>query len=475
MQTIEKLLKDLYKADPDLKAHEKELREILRVMLENKPDIKASAAFVKILKRQLNLRAEALSETVEAPHRFNWLNRLVFALSGAAVTALAFVAVTHFNPMSQPAIFSNQIQTVDRDTFELGASSDSASEGAMAPEAGAKAYGLGGGGMPSTTADAKMMVVPEELVNYHFVYKGELPMPTEAEMAVLKRTPATVSDKRLTEAVTGFDFGLADINKFSNLKMDYLSVTEDKKYGYTVQVNFTEGVINVGQNWPKWPNHDANCEGDSCQLKETDLLGDDELIAIADGFLKDHAINLEGYGQPVVMEDWLLRSPAAETMPAYIPDQIRVVYPEVIDGTVVTESDGNDSGLILTVSVRDKKVSSLNNLRANHYEKSLYAVEENSAKILDWASRGGIFFYAYRGAEKTVEVELETPELVFFRHFKWVPEENRTDEYLVPAYVFTITPDPSLSIFRSRIVVPAVKGFDELMMDQPEAVPLMAQ
>lgn len=476
MKTVNQYLEELYTADPSLKEHEEELKKVLQTMLKNKPDITLDAAFVSSLKRRLQAQAESMSEA--SLEKGGWLGKLVFALSGAAVTAVAFIAVSHLAPFGNEALFTSQVKTVEKSAFDLTPTSGMATAGDAAmpqPEGNVSALGLGGGENLPTSQSSKMMILPEAMVNYQFIYDGELPFPVESEIGVLKRNPVSVSDKRLTEAVKGFDFGLIDIKKFSDLKMDYLSVSEDKKYGYTLQVNFTEGVINIGQNWPKWPNHYLNCTGDSCQLTEKDMLEDSALIAIADTFVKQHDINLKGYGSPVVVKDWLLYSNAAETMPAYIPDQVRVVYPEMLDGTHVTESDGNFTGVFVTVSVRDKKVSSLNNLKPNSYEKSLYPVEQDRAKLLDWARRGGIFFYAYRGAEKTVEVKLETPELVYFRHFKWVPEENRTDEYVVPAYSFDINADPGLNLFRSKLIVPAVQGFEDLMMDQPEVMPFRAQ
>ena len=475
MKNVNQLLKDLYKTDPDLMEYEKELKKILKQMLENEPDIKLDKTFVENLKKQLTLRAEELSEAM--PHRTGWMNKVIFALSGAAVTAIAFIAITQSVPVGQEALFTSRIEPVGKTAFDLSQAGDTAVAVTAMPQAegGPAVYGRGGGGVTGTD-DMKMIVMPEVMVNYRFNYSGVLPLPEDGEIGVLKRNLISVSDKRFMDTLKAFDFGLFDIKNFSNLKTDYLSVTEDKKYGYSLQINFNEGIINIGQNWAKWPNPYADCSGDSCQLTEKDMPEDSILIAIADDFLKDYGISFEDYGTPVVLRDWLLYRGPADTMPAYFPDQIRIVYPELIDGKYVTESDGTYTGVYVSVSVsvRDKKVINVNNLRANHYQKSLYQTEPDSDKIIDWARQGGVYFYAYRGAEKTVDVTLETPELVYFRYFKWLPEENKTEEFLIPAYSFPIAENPELNLYRTRIIVPAVKGFEELN-DQPEAVPFMAR
>jgi len=490
--TMNQMLEDLYEMDPSLKEHDKELRGILKELMEVRPDVQIDEDFVRALRSQLSEMALAKSEAASEPK--GWLVKLLFSLSGAAVMAILFLTVAYLPP-SRSALFLNGIKTVGQTAFDLSGSSAPSPEAApTAP----RALNTGGGVSSSRivnsgaggVADSKMMAPYPgiEQPTYLYIYDGPLPATTDSQMGVIRRLPVSVNDNDFTSVLKGFDFGLMSIKSFGNLKTDYISVSEDKEYGYTIQVSFTDGIININQNWNKWPNPFINCTDDACYqrlaLKPEDVPSDDALISIAESFMKEHGISLENYGAARVnrTENIMYKAAedvAAQQVPVFVPDYMTVVYPEKVDGKIVTESDGAASGISVSISVRDKKVSAVNNLRAGSSEKSLYDTETDTTKLLDWAKKGGANYYDNGSPEaKVIDVKLGDPEIVYYKFYKWVQDGNRNEEYLIPAYSFPVVKSADYQLYRSNILVPLIKGFEDQNPDQgtgPVPVPFMAR
>jgi len=121
----------------------------------------------------------------------------------------------------------------------------------------------------------------------------------------------------------------------------------------------------------------------------------------------------------------------------------------------------------------------VNNLRAGNFEKSMYDTQTDTASLLEWANRGGVNYYDYNDpTAKQVDVKLGSPEIVYYKFYKWVQGENRNEEYLIPAYSFPIEKTEDYQQYRSYILVPLIKGFEELNPDQgtgPVPRPMMTK
>ena len=81
--------------------------------------------------------------------------------------------------------------------------------------------------------------------------------------------------------------------------------------------------------------HNGNESQKNTQLSPDDLPTDEELIAIADNFLKEHGIKRENYGDPIVNKYW------RETgMSDFVPDTLTIIYPLLINGKEVLDQGG---------------------------------------------------------------------------------------------------------------------------------------
>lgn len=474
MPRINQILKDLYKLDPEFKKHEKELKKLLSQLVKATPEIVLDQAFVDSLRESLKQKASGMS-TVRAG---GWLRYFSYTFGGAAATALVFVLVLNGVPMGE-SLFSTQINQVAGQGFNLS-SGDAASGSTISarPQSGGGGAG-GGGGFSEMSMDSKMMAPDYVPVQYKYVYSGPLPLIPDGEAAIYKRIRDKASDGAIVRALTGFDFGIINLGDFKNLAVEYMSMLEDRPYGYQVYVSLTDNTININQNWSKWPNPYNDCQDDQAcydrlRLKPSDVLPDETLIGIANDFLADYQVDASEYGAPYIQQQFQPIMYADATAEVYIPEYMTVTYPELIDGSVVTETDGNKSGLNVTVSLRDKRVSSMYNLRPRQYDRSIYPSETNPVSILDWASRGGIYGDYYDASIKTVDVLLEAPTVSHFKYYVYLPKEGRSEEYLIPAYVFPIQKPQDYTGYRSYVVVPAVKDFEGLT-SVPVAVPLMTK
>jgi len=184
---------------------------------------------------------------------------------------------------------------------------------------------------------------------------------------------------------------------------------------------------------------------------------DEELIVIADAFIKEMGVASGDYGPPKVDNSWRRYYETAEEKSEFwFPDQITVEYPLLIDGRKVYNSDGRTVGMMVGVDVRNRKVANLAPIYSQRYASSAYDAVTDASLAEEIISRGGIMPMYTEGAEKTVELELGEPEQAYYSH--WVFANGRSENVLVPALVFPIKDKPQDgSIWLEQVVLPLAK------------------
>ncbi|MFA7170735.1 MAG: hypothetical protein WC180_01980 [Candidatus Paceibacterota bacterium] len=331
--------------------------------------------------------------------------------------------------------------------------------------------GQGGGGISSGSSDgvAVDMIYPYEPTYYTYVYKGEEFTQNEAKMNVLKRT-AGVSAVSASTLARALDFNLFDLGKLDSAKTSNLSFFEDKEFGYRTDIDLSRGAASIYKNYERWPNnYYSDCKGDLCtnstssvSLTPSDLPGDEEIINATRAFLNDYKVDLSAYGTPEINKSFLRY--AASQQQVYIPEEVSVIYPLIVDGKSVYESYGEINGLNVNYDVRNKKVSSMYNLTTHNYQASAYEAETDVAKILEVAGNmNGSVPMPVRYDEgdvtyKTVEIELDTPFLGF--EIMWRYEDNQSSEYLAPCLIFPIKNSEEITMYGGkRVIVPLIRDF----------------
>jgi len=303
-----------------------------------------------------------------------------------------------------------------------------------------------------------------------------LSLPAES-MEVLKRIKGLDSGSGLNQLLSGLNFAALDLNKFSDAKLQNLTLVQDKDYGLTLYIDFGEGNISIGQNYLKWPNPYLDCRDENCyqahNLKMEDLPSDETLIQVSRDFLNQLNIDLKAYGEPLVNKQWLENYQGGpDGVALYVPEQINVIYPLLINGQYVYDGSGNKQGLNVDINIREMKVIGLYNLTAHNYQSSSYQTA-GAEEIIKLAETGGYNFgYYYSDALNMVDLELGTPSLAWLTLWHNVDDSMQADELIVPAYVFPITNAATANYWQKSIVVPLIKDLLQENYNGPRPLPL---
>lgn len=212
-------------------------------------------------------------------------------------------------------------------------------------------------------------------------------------------------------------------------------------------------------------------------MKLSEIPADDVLIGIANDFLKEHGIDVSTYGTPEVDNQWKIDyDKQTDKTLAYVPESMRVVYPQLVDGKPVYEEYGPKAGLSVGVSVREKKVADMWGLMDQKYLKSNYAGVTDANTVRDYLARFEKQPTLYRMAGtkvKTVKVQLGTPVVSFAKYYTY--ENDQSNELIVPSLVFPVeNTEGSVQFYRQSVTIPLAKELLEkrLEMMNPGGMPI---
>jgi len=318
--------------------------------------------------------------------------------------------------------------------------------------------GFGGGGGGNAVAPDMKMMPPQYMTKYNYVYIGQDFSFSDQSVAVLGRIKSFGSED-LSSVLGKINFGLFDASKLSNVKVQTLSLAEDRDGGYVVDFNPYEGLISIYQNWQRAIPVDYNSQP---RLTESNVPSDEKLIEAVRNFVTNYGINLANYGEPKVNKNWRLGLVGVPAADIWIPDEMAVQYPLVIDEKEVWEQGGHErAGFFVNVNIRTMKVTGLYGLAAQNYQSSNYVAETDRDRLMKLALQGDIWPQPTYPEEsfkvKEAEVKLGTPSVQYMRYWKYVG--NQSSELFVPALVFPIlevTPADG-SFYKSTVVIPLVK------------------
>ncbi len=498
--SIKQFLADLYEIDPSLRAHEAELKPLLEKLIAEDPSSAPDDAFVQKLRMQLRAHASTLEEQPAASlwQRFGYL--FSAGLTAAVIIPVA-VVMTNQQPLTPGTpLFSNSVQATGKNAF--GNLSDVAVDGSAivgmdqrnsrpqsgggGPENAATSavapYGIGGGG-----GDAKMMM-PWNPVLFNYVYSGAI-AGLQPNVSVFKRQFNAIKVPMSTLA-DRLNLGGINMGSFDGMNIDSVSFTQQTKYGYSMYVNLRDGSLNIDANYEQWPQ--SQCQTEACwkeqQVKIGDVLKDADAIAIAQAFAKDHGIDLSIYGTPELDNSWRRDyDRATDKTLVYIPDQQRVIFPQMIDGKAVYDQSGLKTGLSISINVKEKRVMSVYGLGDHSYLKSDYAGVTDEAAIQKFLSSVDNYNYYVdpaanvRAGEKAPEtkkvtVVLGTPTISYAMYYRYTNQRN--DELLIPSLVFPVDHvegDTANAYYRQQVVVPLSQEMLDEMSKRPDVMPMMRE
>ena len=473
-------LTELYEIDPSLQEHEAELIHLIETLLKHNPKIAIDQQFVQQLRTKLQDRASTLSSS----HSFfsfltmpKYSLAIIGALAGILVTGPTVYYMTNSNTAlpqatneeAQDLFAFRASEAADKAFGTLSATEPGLGSGNPAtisarPQSGGggPAYGMAGGG-GDMAVDGKMIAPypPEGITQLNYVYKGgDFAMPT-GEVTVYKRVRGNLNLPGVS-GLASADLGILNLSAFPGLKIDSLTAYQDTKNGYMISLNMRDGSMSVNQNWEQWTYPGANCRDEACynalRLKISDVPSDEQIIAIAENFMKQFGFNLENVGQPYVDNGWKMSyEQTVDKSQYYIPEQMSVVYPFLLDGKEAFEQYGGKSGVSVSVDIRQNKVAGVWNLYTQTYETSAYPAVTDKSKVMNYLERFGKIPMGLYGTETKIEqkeVELGTPTEGLMHTYTF--KNNSQQDLYVPALIFPVTKQPEGTNYYTQpfVIVP---------------------
>lgn len=490
---IKQIIDELYAIDPELKKYEDRIVKIVEKFAESKPDTKFNEEFAKALKVRI------LSEPLpQKPARslfsiFN-MNKNYLAIPAFAVVAAVLVLVVQFNQKqtSKPSdVAVSRGVTVTKLAAGAFGTLSTGNNSAVQPSqkqlsATSPAFGRGGGGggVASATVaasdssgaavsgeavapSAKMMIYRPYQIKY--VFKGEKFELKDKSLDVFRRIKPSINTSAAAGTLNKLGFGGIDLGSFGGSEVTNFELSQPGSDGYVTNVNLRDGQISINLNY--FAVEPCAKNGTCPQLeplRPSQMPNDDQIISVANDFLKGHGISVASYGKPKVENDW--RKAVESTAPGfapYVPDVISVVYPNVMNGSEIYELGGSLNGMRVNVDVRKKKVVGVWGIVNQNYESSAYEAETDSSRIIKFAENGGIYNGGYAASDvEIVEVELGSPSRVYVNMWK----SDGSGEVIVPALSFPVLNPPKGSQYyvQNSIIIPLIKE----MLQVPEPGPI---
>lgn len=317
-------------------------------------------------------------------------------------------------------------------------------------------------GRENTVGDVAILPVPE---GFDFSYEGDDLTDLTETYSVLKRTKPEQSESVVNRIVRMFSFGLIDMSKFTNTRIQNFAFQENHEYGLAVNVDLHSGSVSMYQNWETWPQPRYVCEpngycGTQPQLTPEDLPSDEEAVRIANQFVRDYGISLDGYAEPKVYEYYPWRvayEQTADRSSFYIPEAVNVLYPLMLEGQMVYDESGHPVGMNINVDARTRRVNNVYGLDSKQFQKSNYAGETNAQRLIEVAERGGYRNWGWDSGSNNRTLSLGTPTVQLVRVWYSSDPNRPGEELFVPSLVFPIAGAVESNYWRQNVIVPLVR------------------
>lgn len=378
------------------------------------------------------------------------------------------------------------------------------------PERSQSGGGMGAGGMatdnnmpaPESASGANMIDkirAPEPQANITFTFSGAMLTDIPASMPVYKSIPKsaqTIMTSKLQDIVP------KEFVKFfggnSSLEVNNISFSDGVSGGYQYYLDLSNANYSMYEDWTKMTTQTTP---EVYGLKAEPNTA--TLVQLAQSFLSQKGVSLEGYGAGEVDMSWKNYIPynSAEEYP--YPQYYTVNFPRMIDGKkVISEWGYYDNGITVGVNASTMKVNSVNGMINKDVIASNYDTKSWD-EIVAGALKGGIHmpyvpYYYYPMPEASVralEDGMPAPEAmptdvavtltraeqaqVLVREYSKNDYYTAPNEFYVPAVVFTGTfPVPAGSTEPAqevKVVVPTIKDDSFIMPENPPIMYLKAE
>lgn len=309
---------------------------------------------------------------------------------------------------------------------------------------------------------------------YKYIYSWKKIEIKESQLPVYKKVKIWFDDKDFINIIKNIDIGKLDMSKFTNLKMNNISVSEDREFWFDISINFKEWNMYFYKNFEKWPvncidmmklssssSYHQNCT--NYKITISDIPDDTKLLEIVNDFIKQYSIDTKDFGQPVIDNYWKIwYENSTDKANYYLPDTINVIYPWIIDGNEIYEEFWQKKWLKIWVDVKNLKVNSLNSMEKMQFDVSNYDIDQNFENIIKVAEKWWRYWFtndSYSDSFKVVNLTLLEPEIKYIDYYTY--KDYSSQEYLIPSYVFPVDKSNIRldEYVPNTVIVPLTKDF----------------
>ncbi|MBP9686574.1 MAG: hypothetical protein KBD66_02115 [Candidatus Doudnabacteria bacterium] len=485
-ESIEQILEELYALDGGFKKHEVELRALLTDLVKTKPDVVVDQAFAQGLKAKLSAKADLLQTEARPSHpffaRFSALNLglAVVALVAVASSAVLYqkaygpISVENYTTTAQPA---SEVVAIGPNAFgKLGLIAE-----------GGNGRGGGGAALNAPTETSQMDTVAKmaggagtdaliyPVRSYRYSYRGEAIQDLAVSIPVYRKNKNGFASQA-SSILSRLRLKAFNLKDFTNPRLDSITLTDESENGYTAYIDFQSSVLNLYQNYTRWNSDEKRCNYDPTCLAQArqgkTMAANEELIQIAQTFLKDQGVPMTAFAAPQVHESWVQALELSRSAsPEYLPQDATVVFPRLVDGQEVRDESGFASGVMVTINVWSRQVTSASELGAFGVEKSEYAAETDTTRLIALAERGTYYNYPeYRDPNaEVVTVELGTPTRGLVRTWQTANDGSSGTELYVQALFFPVTNQKDTGYYGKYVVIPLAKDILDAANQNPPA------
>lgn len=438
---IKNILEDIYKIDKSLKTYGSQLEKIVVEILEAKPEVSVDKKFKQELYREIMVRISELEPKKKSIRQGIFSRKFSYAFASVLAIVVVVVVAVIFFTGGEKVSFNLGINDINDSGFGPLVLSDSSSSEAK------------GGGGPGTSGSAYLPA--PGYTEFKYVYIGEDFSIDEDTAGIYKRKVNDSVSRAFSQKISDLKFDFVNFSKFKDLSVDYITISEDRSFGYSINLDLKDASLGLYKNWEKWPKEE--------NVKISDIPSNEKIIAIADAFIEEHDIDMSAYGKGEVSADWnaMLEQVRSDKQSEQVVGQgIRIMYQLLLDNVGVYDEWGNKVGISAEVDIINNKVSNLSNVIAQSYDRSNYVLETNVDRILEIAGKTGALKSAPgQKPAKTVEVHLDTPEKVFLQVLIYNVGRTEPEKLYVPALNFPVVKSEKTGFpdGRKRIIVPLVK------------------
>lgn len=296
----------------------------------------------------------------------------------------------------------------------------------------------------------------EEETAYEYIFEGNLPDLTTIDATVYRRVNSLSIPKAVSEGFSQLTVGILPLSTFQDLEISNITLKESDSEGYSIYLDTLSNNISISRSDEYWEASDR-----SNPITSNDIPSNEELIDIADKFLKSHNIDFSSYGTPSIDRSFF-------DPDSWIPDTMNIIYPNMIHDTQTWTMWGQPSGLSVSVSLRTDDVESLWVSGSYGIEASKYELTTNTEKILSVAKHGGLWEHVPENPDITYTFILGEPDIVLAEHYQYTEEAGSHILY-VPAFRFPIIEgDADAPLQKQWIVVPLLDD----ILNEPSYEPL---